>query len=215
MRTGWIRIGKKRYYFKKNGKPKKGWLKKNGSYYTKESHVKFPQVQKYQEVDERNGKFLKNMNYMVAYATERMENKAVRLQFVNLCAVLKVGFKAGTTKTFLDGNGNNAGIRKIVLLNRIPRLKLVPLGAQEARGTRGVAVKCIDITKNADCEGSVLGCNRRSCSKARVSNRIRYPGSPRSKRWMPAVWGIPLRRQAKALSIPPGEYAGNGETQRN
>ena len=105
--------------------------------------------------------------------------------------------------------------RKIVLLNRIPRLKLVPLGAQEARGTRGVAVKCIDITKNADCEGSVLGCNRRSCSKARVSNRIRYPGSPRSKRWMPAVWGIPLRRQAKALSIPPGEYAGNGETQRN
>lgn len=91
-------------------------LKKNGSYYTKEIHVKFPQVQTYQEVDERNGKFLKNMNYMVAYATERMENKAVRLQFVNLCAVLKVGFTAGRTQTFLDGSTNNAGIRKIVLV---------------------------------------------------------------------------------------------------
>ena len=90
-------------------------LKQNGSYYTKEIHVKFPQVQKYQKVDETNGMFLKDMNYMVAYATERMENKAVRLQFVNLCAVLKVGFKVGQSETFLDGTGNNAGIRKIVL----------------------------------------------------------------------------------------------------
>ena len=56
------------------------------------------------------------MNYMVAYATERMENKAVRLQFVNLCAVLKVGFTVGQSETFLDGATNNAGIRKIVLV---------------------------------------------------------------------------------------------------
>ena len=28
-------------------------------------------------------------------------------------------------------------------------------------------------------------------------------------------WGFDFSGQAKALSIPPGEYAGNGETQRN
>ena len=27
----------------------------------------------------------------------------------------------------------------------------------EAGGMRGVAVKCIDITQNPDCEGSLLG----------------------------------------------------------
>ena len=72
-------------------------------------------------------------------------------------------------------------------LNRVKRLILFPLGAREAGGTRGVAVKCIDITKNPDCEGSLPLRYRRSCSKARVSNRIRYPGSPRSKRWMLAI----------------------------
>ncbi len=35
------------------------------------------------------------------------------------------------------------------------RLELVPLIAGEEDGTRGVAVKCIDITKNPDCEGSL------------------------------------------------------------
>ena len=44
----------------------------------------------------------------------------------------------------------------------------------------------------------------------RVSNRIRYPGSPHGKRWILAVCDLFMRRQAKALSIPPGEYAGNG-----
>ena len=33
--------------------------------------------------------------------------------------------------------------------------ELSPLSAREARGIRGVAVKCLDITKNPDCEGSV------------------------------------------------------------
>ena len=31
----------------------------------------------------------------------------------------------------------------------------------EAGGMRGVAVKCLDITQNPDCEGSLLGGNRR------------------------------------------------------
>ncbi len=42
-------------------------------------------------------------------------------------------------------------------LNGAEQLKLVSLSPQEARGIRGVAVKCIDITKNSDCEGSALG----------------------------------------------------------
>ena len=32
------------------------------------------------------------------------------------------------------------------------------LSAVEAGGIRGVAVKCLDITKNSDCEGSLLSC---------------------------------------------------------
>ena len=39
------------------------------------------------------------------------------------------------------------------------QLILVPLSAVEAGGIRGVAVKCLDITKNPDCEGSLLNCN--------------------------------------------------------
>ena len=37
------------------------------------------------------------------------------------------------------------------------QLKLAFLSAFEAGGIRGVAVKCIDITKNPDCEGSLPG----------------------------------------------------------
>ncbi len=40
-------------------------------------------------------------------------------------------------------------------LNAVRRLELVPFIAGEEGGTRGVAVKCIDITKNPDCEGSL------------------------------------------------------------
>ena len=39
------------------------------------------------------------------------------------------------------------------------QLKLVFLSAVEAGGIRGVAVKCLDITKNSDCEGSLPGRN--------------------------------------------------------
>ncbi len=34
-------------------------------------------------------------------------------------------------------------------------LRLVVLSAREVCGMRGVAVKCIDIAKNSDCEGSI------------------------------------------------------------
>ena len=39
------------------------------------------------------------------------------------------------------------------------QLILATLSATEAGGIRGVAVKCLDITKNSDCEGSSLDCN--------------------------------------------------------
>ncbi len=45
--------------------------------------------------------------------------------------------------------------RERAALNAVRRLELVPLIEGEDGGTRGVAVKCIDITKNPDCEGSL------------------------------------------------------------
>ena len=39
------------------------------------------------------------------------------------------------------------------------QLKLEVLSTVEVGGIRGVAVKCLDITKNSDCEGSSLDCN--------------------------------------------------------
>ena len=39
------------------------------------------------------------------------------------------------------------------------QLILALLSAAEAGGIRGVAVKCLDITKNSNCEGSLLSYN--------------------------------------------------------
>ncbi len=39
------------------------------------------------------------------------------------------------------------------------QLKLAVLMTVEVGGIRGVAVKCLDIKKNSDCEGSSLDCN--------------------------------------------------------
>ncbi len=39
------------------------------------------------------------------------------------------------------------------------QLILAALSKVEVGGIRGVAVKCLDITKNSDCEGSLLDCN--------------------------------------------------------
>ncbi len=40
-------------------------------------------------------------------------------------------------------------------LNPAEPLKLAGLSGREVCGMRGVAVKCIDITQNPDCEGSI------------------------------------------------------------
>ena len=53
-------------------------------------------------------------------------------------------------------------------------------------------------------------------AKAWGANRIRYPGSPRCKRWMLDVVGLdPCRVEVNTISIPPGEYGRKTKTQRN
>ncbi len=44
---------------------------------------------------------------------------------------------------------------EIAGLNPAEPSELGALGAAEACGMRGVAVKCIDIAQNPDCEGSI------------------------------------------------------------
>ncbi len=39
------------------------------------------------------------------------------------------------------------------------QLILASLSTVEVSVIRGVAVKCLDIAKNSDCEGSLLDCN--------------------------------------------------------
>ncbi len=45
--------------------------------------------------------------------------------------------------------------REMAALNAGRGLELVPLIEGDEDGPRGVAVKCIDITKTPDCEGSL------------------------------------------------------------
>ncbi len=66
-------------------------------------------------------------------------------------------------------------------------LKLEDLGTGEASGIPSVEVKFVDIRKNTSGEGGSLARYRRSGATAWGANRIRYPGSPRRKRWMLAV----------------------------
>ncbi len=56
----------------------------------------------------------------------------------------------------LRGGGAACQVRgKIRGLNLRPPLKLTAVSGREVCGMRGVAVKCIDITQNSDCEGSI------------------------------------------------------------
>ncbi len=58
-----------------------------------------------------------------------------------------LGLKRGQAEVQVSG--------QIAGLNPVLPLKLHPLSAREVCGMRGVAVKCIDITQNSDCEGSI------------------------------------------------------------
>ncbi len=44
---------------------------------------------------------------------------------------------------------------KLAVPNVVQPLNLAFLSGREGGGMRGVAVKCIDITQNSDCEGSI------------------------------------------------------------
>src|ERR1700685_2882697 len=60
--------------------------------------------------------------------------------------------------------------------------------------------------------GTLLTLRRESVG----ANRIRYPGSPRRKRWVLGVGGVDSPcADANALSTPPGEYGRKAKTQRN
>jgi len=61
---------------------------------------------------------------------------------------------------------------------RLPNLR-----AGEAGGIPGVRVKSVDIGRNTSGEGGLLDSTWRWATKAWGANRIRYPGSPRCKRW--------------------------------
>ncbi len=56
---------------------------------------------------------------------------------------------------FKGAQAEDTASREMAALHAVRRLELVPLIEGEEGGTRGVAVKCIDITKNPDCEGSL------------------------------------------------------------
>ena len=86
----------------------------------------------------------------------------------------------------------------------------------EVEGISSGVVKCVDIGKNTDGESILLGYYWHWETKAKVANGIRYPSSLSCKRWVLNIARIdPCGVKANALSIPPGEYARKGETQRN
>ncbi len=54
-----------------------------------------------------------------------------------------------------EGRGGREGGGEVAGVNPAEPSELGALSAAEACGMRGVAVKCIDIAQNPDCEGSV------------------------------------------------------------
>ncbi len=81
------------------------------------------------------------------------------------------------------------------------RFKLLFLSLEKVSRILSVAVKCVDIEKNTSGEDGLLVQDRRSGTKARGANRIRYPGSPSSKRCQLGVGGFDaLSAGANALS---------------
>ncbi len=81
-------------------------------------------------------------------------------------------------------------------------------------GTLRVGVKSCHPERTTCCEGATLERIRRSGTKPRGTNRIRYPGSPRCKRCGLDVGGAPsaLSVEAKVISPLPGEYGRKAET---
>ena len=81
-------------------------------------------------------------------------------------------------------------------------------------GTLRVGVKSCHPERTTCCEGATLERIRRSGTKPRGTNRIRYPGSPRCKRCGLGVGGSQraFSAVAKVISPLPGEYGRKAET---
>ena len=96
------------------------WTDNGGASYRQQLHINIPRTQYYQDVEESSG-YPKNMSYMVAYTTTSNANEPISLRFMNLCAVLKIGLKAGPTNghgahlDHAEGNPQNRYVKKIVL----------------------------------------------------------------------------------------------------
>src|SRR6056297_1795125 len=94
------------------------------------------------------------------------------------------------------------------------RWKLRGLGPEDPRGTSGVGVKSCNPGRTAGGESASGRRIRRSGTKARVTNRIRYPGSPSCKRCSldvaPTTSGCCV--VGKPLNEPPGKYVRKDET---
>ena len=108
-----------------------------------------------------------------------------------------------------------SGVKALSLTEEV-RQKLQSLSAGEGGGIPGVEVKFVDIGRNTRGEGGDLDGILTLNAKAWGANRIRYPGSPRCKRWVLGVVGVdPRRAGANAISSPPGKYGRKTKTQRN
>ncbi len=87
----------------------------------------------------------------------------------------------------------------------------------EPGGVRSIpegAVKCDNRRRTTCGRGARLERIRRSGTKARGANRIRYPSSPSSKHCVQGVASTIGRCsiEAKAISTPPGKYGRKTET---
>ena len=84
----------------------------------------------------------------------------------------------------------------------------------EGSGTPGGAVKCVDIGKNSNGEGSFLYCRLTLMRyESQGSDAVRHPRSPGCKSWALALGNYIARDEANATSAPPGEYGRKAENQ--
>ena len=115
-------------------------------------------------------------------------------------------------KAFVAGRTSPSGNLPAQLVG--VRRKLYGLGQGDSTSTSGVGVKSRNPERTTDGESTSRELLRRSGTKAGVSNRIRYPGSPSRKRCsLGATQTTRLCRAAgKPRSRPPGKYVRKDET---
>ena len=115
-------------------------------------------------------------------------------------------------KAFVAGRASSSGNLPAQLVG--VRRKLHGLGQGDSKGTSGVGVKSCNPGRTTDGESTSRELIRRSGTKAGVSNRIRYPGSPSCKRCsLGATQTTSLCcAVGKPRSEPPGKYVRKDET---